>query len=293
MLSKILWVFGMVALASPAAAIQSQTQYEVSFEGRWTSALPRPGSAHFSRIVGATHNDNVSLFEVGATASAGVEQVAEVGGTTAMLSEINILIAAGDADQFVVGTDGFITAEETNTFLIDVDSAYPLLSLLTMIAPSPDWFVGVHDLSLVDSEGGWIPQIVLDLNSYDAGTEDGTGLSLNNPPTNPQGVIAPLDTAVPNGALFGGGSIARLTLTRIPPPACPGDIADDFGLLGPDGIVSFGDFLALLGLVGPCPGGTPGCTGDIADDFGTLNGGDGMVSFGDFLALLGLVGPCP
>ncbi len=76
------------------------------------------------------------------------------------------------------------------------------------------------------------------------------------------------------------------------PPACTGDIADDFGSLGSDGMVSFGDFLALLGLIGPCPGGTPGCTGDIADDFGSL-GSDGMVSFGDFLALLGLIGPCP
>jgi hypothetical protein len=75
-------------------------------------------------------------------------------------------------------------------------------------------------------------------------------------------------------------------------PVCTGDIADDFGTLGADGQVSFGDFLALLGLIGPCPGGTPGCTGDIADDFGTI-GGDGQVSFGDFLALLGLIGPCP
>jgi enterochelin esterase-like enzyme len=74
--------------------------------------------------------------------------------------------------------------------------------------------------------------------------------------------------------------------------SCLGDIADDFGTVGADGQVSFGDFLALLGLIGPCPGGTPGCTGDIADDFGTL-GADGQVSFGDFLALLGLIGPCP
>ncbi len=74
---------------------------------------------------------------------------------------------------------------------------------------------------------------------------------------------------------------------------CVGDIADDFGSLGGDGQVSFGDFLALLGLIGPCPGGVPGCVGDIADDFGSLNGGDAMVSFGDFLALLGLIGPCP
>ena len=75
-------------------------------------------------------------------------------------------------------------------------------------------------------------------------------------------------------------------------PSCPGDLADDFGSLGADGQVSFGDFLALLGLIGPCGGGTPGCAGDLADDFGTL-GADGQVSFGDFLALLGLIGPCP
>lgn len=74
-------------------------------------------------------------------------------------------------------------------------------------------------------------------------------------------------------------------------PPCAGDIADDFGTLGGDEQVSFGDFLALLGLIGPCPGGNPGCTGDIADDFGTP-GIDGQVSFGDFLALLGLIGPC-
>ncbi len=72
------------------------------------------------------------------------------------------------------------------------------------------------------------------------------------------------------------------------PIECTGDIADDFGSPGADGMISFGDFLALLGLIGPCPGGTPGCTGDIADDFGAP-GGDGMVSFGDFLFLLSQV----
>lgn len=72
---------------------------------------------------------------------------------------------------------------------------------------------------------------------------------------------------------------------------CSGDIADDFGSPITDGQVSFGDFLALLGLIGPCTGGTPGCPGDIADDFGTLIP-DGQISFGDFLAMLGRIGPC-
>ncbi len=91
------------------------------------------------------------------------------------------------------------------------------------------------------------------------------------------------------------GNVSAWSIKLVPAdsPACLGDIADDFGTPGGDDMISFGDFLALLGLIGPCPGGTPGCTGDIADDFGTLNGGDGMISFGDFLALLGLIGPCP
>jgi len=89
------------------------------------------------------------------------------------------------------------------------------------------------------------------------------------------------------------GSAYVFDVTTLP---CPGDIANELGELNPDGTVSFGDFMAMLTLVGPCPGNTPGCTGDIADDFGTPappGGPDGMVSFGDFLALLGLVGPCP
>lgn len=83
---------------------------------------------------------------------------------------------------------------------------------------------------------------------------------------------------------------------------CLGDIADDFGFTtldggGPDGFVDFGDFVALLSLIGPCQGGSPGCLGDFADDFGftQVDGGgpDGVVDFGDFVALLGLIGPCP
>lgn len=93
--------------------------------------------------------------------------------------------------------------------------------------------------------------------------------------------------------------VAGVTVELI--SACLGDIADDFGFTlldggGPDGVVDFGDFVALLGLIGPCSNGQPGCLGDIADDFGftaTDGGGpDGVVDFGDFVALLGLIGPC-
>ncbi len=49
-------------------------------------------------------------------------------------------------------------------------------------------------------------------------------------------------------------SKGAITVATVSPPAvCVGDIADDFGTPGGDGQVSFGDFLALLGLLGPCP----------------------------------------
>jgi hypothetical protein len=49
------------------------------------------------------------------------------------------------------------------------------------------------------------------------------------------------------------GSLEIATVGEPPVEPCVGDIADEFGTLGGDGQVDFGDFLALLGLIGPCP----------------------------------------
>ncbi len=107
-------------------------------------------------------------------------------------------------------------------------------------------------------------------------------------------VTASRDWSTGDFTVFEGSSIeyAFQLLGSSEAAACPGDIADDFGFAGADGQVSFGDFLFALGVLGPCPGGTPGCDFDIADDFG-FAGADGQVSFGDFLFALTILGPCP
>ena len=76
------------------------------------------------------------------------------------------------------------------TFDIKVPADHPLITLVSMIGPSPDWFVGVSGLSLLDGEGQWMYGRQVALYPYDAGTEDGTEFSLSNPPTNPRGTIA-------------------------------------------------------------------------------------------------------
>ena len=45
---------------------------------------------------------------------------------------------------------------------------YPLVSALTMIAPSPDWFVGVDSLNLCDG-ASWKSKVTVPMYAWDAG----------------------------------------------------------------------------------------------------------------------------
>ncbi|MEM7455071.1 MAG: spondin domain-containing protein [Planctomycetota bacterium] len=191
-------------------------QYEISFQGLWHSGLPRPGSAHFSPLIGATHNADGQLYSPGQLATTGIERVAELGSTSTLQSEINALIAAGDAGQ-IVSRGGDVGPTQTVTTTFTATGDHSRLTLLTMIAPSPDWFVGIDNLELRDANGNWTQEVVLDLMSYDAGTEEGSSFSLSNPPTNPRETIAGLDSVEPGNPLFGAGSIARMTVTRLTP----------------------------------------------------------------------------
>ena len=117
------------------------------------------GGAHFTNLIGAVHNSGVTYWQSGGMATAGVENVAELGATGTFRSEIN---ASGNNKLSIISASG-TQAEGTRTFDIDVTSAYPLVTLLSMIGPSPDWFVGISRLSLLDGNGGWRTERVANL----------------------------------------------------------------------------------------------------------------------------------
>ena len=184
--------------------------YRVTLEGKWTTAATPdgvPGGAHFSPLIGAVHNDQVTFWSEGGTASAGIESMAEVGGTNALKTDIT---AAGSNAGAVIERIGNIGATATVTDDFTVTSTHPLVTLLTMVAPSPDWFVGVSGLSLLDAQGDWLAAHMVDLFPYDAGTEEGTEFSLNNAATSPQGTI----TSIKGTGKFSNEPIATLTFTR-------------------------------------------------------------------------------
>ncbi len=64
-----------------------------------------------------------------------------------------------------------------------VDSIRPLVSVIARITPSPDWFIGVHDLDLCDRTSGlWLKvKQVQPVYSYDAVTSSGISRIYDHP----------------------------------------------------------------------------------------------------------------
>jgi len=200
---------------SPLPAAPQEITYRVTFEGNWTRASTPGGVApggHFTTLIGGVHGSGVTFWRAGERASPGVEGVAETGFTGTFRSEV----AASPHTRSIIqqGVSGGGTGRAT--FNIDVTRTHPRVTLLSMIGPSPDWFVGVSGVSLLDGADEWRESHVVSLFPYDAGTEDGDDFSLSNPDTSPQGVI----TRIAGTGPFSNVRMARLTFTRLttPPP---------------------------------------------------------------------------
>ena len=179
----------------PVAANPSTAVYSVTFQGAWTSSVTPdgvPGGAHFSRLIGGVHSAAVTFLEGGQTASAGVESMAEVGGVSDLKSEVQTAIDASPQTALSVleGDTDSIGPLVSKTFEdVELTTEYPRVTLTTMVARSPDWFVGVSGLPLLGDQGHWLRSHEVHLYPWDAGTEDGSEFSLNNLATSPQGVI--------------------------------------------------------------------------------------------------------
>ena len=198
-------VFGLV-IGLVNAATAAEATYQIRFESDWSSATHPPAlppNPHYSPLIGATHNATGFVWSPGVLASAGVQQMAETGGTSGLSGEVNDLISAGLADQVVSGPGMGNTPMAVQIASITVAEDFPLLSLVTMIAPSPDWFVGVHDVALIE-QATWVSALTIDLHAYDAGTDNGVSFTAPNNPSTPHVPVslftgAPFDNGVPLG----------------------------------------------------------------------------------------------
>ena len=178
---------------APAPTPEQRASYRVTFEATWSAAThPNmfPETPHFSGLIGATHEDSFRLWQGGTIASNGIEAMAELGAKTPFDTEIQQAIDAGRAEHLLSG--GGI-ARSPNAVVLDFDISLdkPSVTLVSMIAPSPDWFVGVSNLSLL-ANGDWAGELVIDLEPYDAGTDSGASYESRDRDTSPREPIAPI-----------------------------------------------------------------------------------------------------
>lgn len=193
-----------MAVAAPRDSVAS---YTVTFNSTWsatTHPVGFPTSAHYSALIGATHSDRVVFWREGQLASPGIQAMAELGSKTPLSDEIAAAVAAGDAQHELSGaglrpTPGVVSLD------FQISDAHPLVTLVTMIAPSPDWFVGVADLPLLVSDR-WADSLTVGLRGWDAGTDDGTTYTAMNAPTTPHVAITRLE----DGPFEVGGVVPAL-----------------------------------------------------------------------------------
>ena len=199
----------------PLLAQQGSATYQLVFQTTWsqsTHPAQFPPNPHFSPMVGATHGAAVSFWQPNGVASPGIENMAETGGTSPLTNEVQAAVNAGTAGQVLV-FGGLGTSPGSLTVQFTATAEQSLLTLVSMLAPSPDWFVGVHGLPLM-ANGDWIDDLVIPLQVYDAGTDSGATYLSPDLNTVPQAPIAPITTS--SGPFQGLlGPIGTFTLHRL------------------------------------------------------------------------------
>lgn len=179
---------------TPTPTPAAEARFVAVFDAFWsarTHPTDFPSNPHFSPLVGATHNSTVSFWSVGARASDGIRRMAEQGLTNPLDVDIRASIAARASHQLLQG-GGIGTSPGQVSLEFDATIDHPLVTLVSMIAPSPDWFVGVSALPLM-RDGQWVDEVRVELFPYDAGTDNGVTYTSPDRENAPRGLIERID----------------------------------------------------------------------------------------------------
>jgi hypothetical protein len=177
-LSSLITLGSLVTMTSTAAATSF---YRVTFESLLTGISNDDGN-YFSQVTFINQNGSFDIFDVGSTASLGIQEQAERGdGTTLLDSAIDagfsgFFLASGNSGEPTGVEADFFPGEIAST-IVELDPTDPnqqFLNFAAMFLPSNDAFVGSDaPIQLFDAAGNLTAsasEILIDT-VYDAGTE--------------------------------------------------------------------------------------------------------------------------
>ena len=173
-MKRLIKKFSFVAIAtvlpfaSIAQAAPQSATYQMIFVPRWTLAshpfeypnVPKKQQGNFSGLIGATHKENYAIFAKGKMPTPGLENLSEHGKHSPLNGEIQAAIKAGKAGTIIETTEAIYgPIHKPVSKIFTTTKNFPLVSIVAMVVPSPDWFVGVTNVRLF-SNGKWVPTVM-------------------------------------------------------------------------------------------------------------------------------------
>jgi hypothetical protein len=196
--------------------LKGGTEYMVTFNIDWNSTdfpIDYPSNAHFSKVIGWNHDSTQTLFKIGTFASAGIKNMAETGGTSPLDAEFAELIEEEKGFNYYIGSN-LGTGTGQIALKIEVTKKFPSITMATMIAPSPDWYVAVVNINLMENNS-FVNEKTVEAHVYDAGTDNGVTYTSANEFTDPQHPITLfVDSPLGNGVEL-NATIATVTFTKM------------------------------------------------------------------------------
>ncbi|HEX5034274.1 MAG TPA: spondin domain-containing protein [bacterium] len=209
------------AIPSQALAkTPEEVVYKVSLTSQWTAQnfpLEYPpaaivGGPHFSGLIGASHGKGFQLYQEGKQPSPGLERLSEEGKHDPLNQEIQAAIAKGEAG-FLFESGPLRDFSQNVETTLQVNDHNSMVSVVAMIAPSPDWFAGARDIPLKE-QGQWVQSRQVTLYAYDSGGDEGQTYKapdMDNQPKKPTHLAKDNPHFLKDGKLV---PVATLTFTR-------------------------------------------------------------------------------
>lgn len=118
---------------------------------------------HFAPLLISAHDNTSQLFQTGTTASANLRIMAECGDISGLLSDLG----GADMDTLANPAAGLLAPGQSHTSNLITQASNSHLSIVAMMLPTNDGFVGADDILIPTTAGSYTYY----LNAYDAGTE--------------------------------------------------------------------------------------------------------------------------
>jgi spondin-2 len=151
---------------------------------------------------------NGAVFRLNDMASAAVRQFTETGKTDKLDSgnTKNLSIF----DEFMI--PNIPTGDGVGSAMLFLDNEHSFVSMLTKLIPSPDWFIGVDSVNLMEN-CRWLEFFSVDVQPLDGGTESGLTFSAPKWASDPQVAIRQITPRWPSHY---AGSFFNPDLKKLP-----------------------------------------------------------------------------